>query len=149
MRTKILPTFVLLTFAFLAFALGVSTARSDEMPLEKQAPLPVGTVITTQNWEQYKDYMPGWMQIVFSGQYFYKLAPDQQIVVGPTIPKTLPKAYVANTEKYSGQVSLKELPEGATLIQHYTAGVPFPHPAEPDLGGQLLWNLCYRYFPRV
>ena len=119
------------------------------MPLEKQAPLPVGTVITTQNWQQYKDYMPGWMQVLFSGQYFYKLAPNQQIVVGPTIPKTLPKAYLANTEKYSSQVRLKELPEGATLIQNYTAGLPFPHPTEPDLGGKLLWNLWYRYFPRV
>jgi len=144
MRTKIL-----LTFVFIALALGVSTARSDEMPLEKQVPLPVGTVINTQNWQQYKDYMPGWMQVLFSGKYFYKLGPDQQIVVGPTIPKTLPKAYLANTEKYSSQVRLQELPEGATLIQNYTSGLPFPHPTEPDLGGKLLWNLWYRYFPRV
>jgi Protein of unknown function (DUF1329) len=144
MRTKILLTLVLL-----AFALGVSTARSAEMPLEKQAPLPVGTVITTQNWQQYKDYMPGWMQVLFSGQYFYKLSPNQQIVVGPTIPKTLPKAYLANTERYSSQVKLKELPEGSTLIQNYTAGLPFPHPSEPDLGSKILWNLWYRYNPRV
>ena len=99
MRTKIL-----LTFVFLAFALGASTARADKVPLEKQAPLPVGTVITTQNWQQYKDYMPLWMQILFAGQYAYKLAPNQQIVVGPTIPKSLPKAYLTNTEKYSSQV---------------------------------------------
>src|ERR1700730_6229737 len=144
MRTKIL-----LTFVFLAFALGVSTARSAEMPLEQQAPLPVGTVITTQNWQQYKDYMPGWMQVLFSGEYFYKLAPNQQLVCGPTIPKTLPKAYLANTEKYSSQVSLQELPEGSTLIQNYTAGLPFPHPSEPDLGSKILWNLWYRYTPRV
>src|ERR1700674_1862607 len=77
-------------------SLGQQTAGSylGEMPMEKQAPLPVGTVITTQNWEQYKDYMPGWMQILFSGQYGYKLGPNQQIVVGPTIPKSLPKAYL-------------------------------------------------------
>ena len=149
MRPKILPTFIFLGFVFLALAFGVSTARSDEMPLEKQAPLPVGTVITTQNWQQYKDYMPGWMQVLFSGQYGYKLAPSQQILVGPTIPKPLPKAYLANTEKYSSQVSLQELPEGSTLIQNYTAGLPFPHPSEPDLGSKLLWNLWYRYQPRV
>jgi hypothetical protein len=58
--------------------------------------------------------------------------------VGPTIPKSLPKAYLANTEKYSSQVRLQELPEGATLVQNYTAGRPFPHPTEPDLGGKLL-----------
>ena len=143
-----LRTKILITFVFLAFALGASTARSDEMPLEKQAPLPVGTVISTQNWQQYKDYMPGWMQALFSGEYFYKLGPNQQIVVGPAIPKTLPKAYLADTEKYSSQVRLKELPEGATLIQNYTAGLPFPHPSEPDLGGKLLWNLWYRYRKR-
>jgi hypothetical protein len=112
------------------------------MPLEKQAPLPAGTVINTQNWQQYKDYMPLWMQALFSGQYSYKLGPKQQIVVGPTIPKTLPKAYLADTEKYSSQVRLKELPEGSTLIQNYTAGLPFPHPTEPDLGSKILWNLC-------
>ncbi len=82
------------------------------------------TVITTQNWQQYKDYMPGWMQVLFSGQYAYKLGPSQQIVVGPTIPKTLPKAYLANTEKYNNQVRLQELPEGATLVQNYTYRAP-------------------------
>src|SRR3984893_16357483 len=149
MRPKILPTFIFLGFVFLALAFGVSTARSDEMPLEKQAPLPVGTVITTQNWQQYKDYMPVWMQALFSGQYWYKLGPTQQIVVGPTIPKTLPKAYLADTEKYSSQVRLQELPEGSTLIKNYTAGLPFPHPSEPDLGSKILWNLWYRYTPHV
>src|ERR1700693_2135360 len=68
-----------------------------EMPMEKQAPLPIGTVITTQNWEQYKDYMPGWMQWLYSGEYGYKLLPNQSITVGPTIPKALPKKYAADT----------------------------------------------------
>src|SRR6202049_1292793 len=58
-------------------------AYSGEMPLEQQAPLPEGTVITTQNWQQYKDFMPVWMQWLFSGEYAYKLTPDQQVVVGP------------------------------------------------------------------
>ena len=140
---------VLLALAVSLNGAALALADSGEVPLEQQAPLPVGTVITTQNWQQYKDYMPGWMQVLFSGEYFYKLGPNQQIVVGPTIPKTLPKAYLANTEKYSGQVTLKELPEGATLIQNYTAGLPFPHPTQPDLGAKLLWNLWYRYNPRV
>ena len=117
--------------------------------MEKQAPLPVGTVITTQNWEQYKDYMPLWMQWIFSGEYGYKLAPNQTVTVGPTIPKELPKKYAADTEKYSGQVRLKELPDGGTLIANYTAGVPFPNPTEPRLGEKLMWNAWYRYAPRV
>src|ERR1700686_95043 len=101
------------SFLSLVLLFGLATAQParalaenypGEMPMEKQAPLPVGTVITTQNWEQYKDYMPLWMQWVFSGQYGFKLAPNQNVTVGPTIPKVLPKKYAADTEKYSGQV---------------------------------------------
>src|SRR5580704_6429935 len=124
-------------------------ADSGDVPLEKQAPLPVGTVITTQNWRQYKDYMSLGMQILFEGQYAYKLAPDQEVVVGPPTKVVLPREYVKNTEKYSSQVGLKVLPDGGTLIQNYTAGAPFPYLTEPNLGDKILWNLWYRYTPRV
>jgi len=124
-------------------------ADSGEFPLEQQPPLPVGTVITTQNWQQYKDYMPLWMQILFSGQYAYKLAPDQQVVVGPPTIKSLPKEFAKNTEKYSGQVGLQVLPDGGTLPRNYTAGLPFPHPTNPNIADKLLWDLWYRYLPRV
>ena len=47
----------------LTLVLGIRAVRAqDDYPMEKQAPLPVGTVINTQNWQQYKDYMPGWMK---------------------------------------------------------------------------------------
>jgi Protein of unknown function (DUF1329) len=148
MRVRLFIAFILV----LVFSLAGRTlvlADSGEVPLEKQAPLPVGTVITTQNWQQYKDYMPLWMQMLFSGQYAYQLAPDQQIVVGPPTKKELPKEYVKNTEKYSSQVGLTALPDGGTLIHNYTAGIPFPHLTEPNLGDKILWNLWYRYTPRV
>ncbi len=145
MRTKILFIYLVAS----ALVLGATGAFCQEMPMEKQAPLPEGTVINTQNWQQYKDYMPEWMQVLFAGQYLFKLAPDQQIVVGPTVPKPLPKTFADNTEKYSDQVNLTDLPEGATLIHNYTAGLPFPHPAEPHLAEKLVWNLWYRYLPRV
>src|ERR1700730_18315822 len=109
MRVRLFIAFILvLVFSLADWTLVL--ADSGEVPLEKQAPLPVGTVIDTQNWQQYKDYMPLWMQILFAGQYAYKLAPDQQIVVGPTTKVVLPKEYVKNTEKYSSQVGLKVLP---------------------------------------
>jgi Protein of unknown function (DUF1329) len=148
MRVRLFIALILV----LVFSLADRTlvlADSGEVPLEKQAPLPVGTVINTQNWQEYKDYMPLWMQILFAGQYAYKLAPDQQVVVGPTTKVVLPKEYVKNTEKYSSQVSLKVLPDGGTLIQNYTAGIPFPHLSEPNLGDKILWNLWYRYTPRI
>src|ERR1700676_372471 len=136
-----------LVFSFMGAALAL--ADSGEVPLEQQPPLPEGTVITTQNWQQYKDYMPLWMEILFEGNYAFKLAPDQQIVVGPPTKKPFPKEYAKNTEKYSGQVGLRVQPDGGTVIQNYTAGLPFPHPTNPNIADKLLWNLWYRYLPRV
>jgi hypothetical protein len=96
MRRLLIGFLLVLVFSFTGAVQAL--ADSGEVPLEQQPPLPVGTVITTQNWQQYKDYMPLWMQIVFSGQYAYKLAPDQQVVVGPPTKKSLPKEYAINTE---------------------------------------------------
>jgi hypothetical protein len=137
-------------FALLSAAMSVlPSALAEGFPEEKQAPVPEGTVITTQNWEQYKDYMPLWMQWLFSGQYFFKLASDQKIIVGPATPKSLPKAYLANTEKYAAQVRLKELPDGGTIPLNYIAGRPFPNPTDPHMGEKILWNVWYRYAPRI
>src|ERR1700747_3437663 len=105
MRQRLIGFLLVLVFSFTGAALAL--ADSGEVPLEQQPPLPVGTVITTQNWQQYKDYMPLWMQILFNGEYSYKLAPGQQVVVGPPTVKSLPKEYAKNTEKYSSQVGLK------------------------------------------
>jgi hypothetical protein len=41
------------------------------------------------------------------------------------------------------------LPDGGTVIQNYTAGLPFPHPTNPNIGDKILWDLWYRYVPRV
>jgi Protein of unknown function (DUF1329) len=151
-RRIVIRLFSALVLLFGLAIAGPARALADypgEMPMEKQAPLPVGTVITTQNWEQYKDYMPLWMQWLFSGEYGFKLSPNQSITVGPTIPKALPKKYAADTEKYSGQVQLKDLPNGGTLIENYTAGVAFPNPTQPHLAEKVMWNAWYRYAPRV
>src|SRR4030081_2355158 len=105
MRRLLIGFVLVLVFSFTGAALAL--ADSGEVPLEKQAPLPVGTVITTQNWQQYKDYMPLGMQLLFGRQYAFKLAPDQQVVVGPPTKEEYPKEYLKNTETYSSQVSLK------------------------------------------
>jgi Protein of unknown function (DUF1329) len=147
MRRLLIGFLLVLVFSFTGAIQAI--ADSGEIPLEQQPQLPVGTVITTQNWQQYKDYMPLWMQILFSGEYSYKLAPGQQVVVGPPTVKSLPKEYAKNTEKYSGQVGLKVQADRGTVIQNYTAGVPFPHPTNPNIADKILWNLWYRYLPRV
>src|ERR1700680_3848263 len=124
MRRLLIGFVLVLVFSFTGAALAL--ADSGEVPLEQQPPLPEGTIITTQNWQQYKDYMPLWMQVVFSGEYAFKLAPNQQVVLGPPTARPYPKEYAKNTEKYSSQVSLKKTPEGGSIIDNYTAGQLFP-----------------------
>src|SRR5690348_13848332 len=38
--------------------------------------IPPGTVITMQNWQQYRQYMPDGMAALFAGQYFWKMPAD-------------------------------------------------------------------------
>jgi uncharacterized protein DUF1329 len=113
--------------------------------------IPVGTKITTANWEQYRKFMTISLQAVMSGKYFWKMesGPDHYIEVGPTIPTELPTKYLSDTEKYSGQAQLVKLPGGAYEIKNYGAGIPFPHPSGPDIAGQLLYNYYYTYIPSI
>lgn len=108
-----------------------------------------GTVITTQNWRDYKQFMPDSMAVLFSGEYFWKIPDGAQIVVGPTRDHPLPKPYLEATEKYSAQVKLAPLPNGSFNLTGYTAGIPFPHPGAPHAGWKILADLWYRYFPHL
>src|ERR1700730_8926992 len=74
--------------------------------------IPVGTVITMQNWQQYRQFMSDGLVDLFSGKYYWKMPADVSMPVGPTIVNPLPKNYLAATEKYSGQVKVLELPDG-------------------------------------
>jgi hypothetical protein len=74
--------------------------------------IPPGTVITMQNWQQYKQFMTDGMVALFEGKYFWKMPPDVRIAVGPTVINPLPKSYLAATEKYSSGVKIVELPDG-------------------------------------
>lgn len=110
-------------------------------------PIPPGTVITPQNWQQYKQYMPEGMQALFSGTYFWKMPADVRIVIGPTSRYPQPAAYLDNTRKYSHLVQIKDLPNGGHYIEGYVAGQPFPDPAEPLKGYKILVDLWFRYQP--
>ncbi len=108
-----------------------------------------GTTITMQNWQQYQQFMPDGMASLFQGKYFWKMPPDVQIEVGPTVINPLPKTYMAATEKYSGQVKAVELPDGGMTLTGYQGGIPFPNPAAPHQGWKILANLWYRYLPHL
>ena len=111
--------------------------------------IPPGTIITTQNWQDYRRFMPDGMAAMFEGKYFWKMPPDVQMEVGPTTIVPLPKNYLAATEKYAGQVRIIELPDGGLTLQGYRGGIPFPNPQEPHRGWKVLMNLWYRYTPRL
>jgi hypothetical protein len=129
-----------------------SQALIDGMnPASSTETIPVGTKITQANWEKYRKFMPIGLQAFVSGQYFWKLenGPEYYVEVGPTVPTLLPTKYLQDTEKYAGQTQLVKLPSGAYTIRNYNAGIPFPRPTEPDMGGKLLYNYYYTYIPSI
>jgi hypothetical protein len=135
------PTTAAATVPALAAASGTAPAAGDTI-----AP---GTTITAQNWQQYQQFMPDGMVALFQGKYFWKIPPDVQMEVGPTVIHPLPKTYMEATEKYSAQVKLVDLPDGGLTLSGYQGGIPFPNPAEPHQGWKVLANLWYRYLPHL
>lgn len=111
--------------------------------------IPPGTVITAQNWQQYRQFMPHGMIVLFEGQASWKMPADVQMPVGPTIINPLPAGYLAATEKYSSSTRLEELPDGGLTITGYRGGIPFSHPAEPHKGWKILADFWYRYMPHI
>jgi hypothetical protein len=45
--------------------------------------IPVGTMITIQNWQQYKQFVPVGMIGLFEGRYFWKMPNDVEMYVEP------------------------------------------------------------------
>jgi hypothetical protein len=111
--------------------------------------IPLGTTITMENWQQYKQFMPEGMVGFFDGRFPWKMPADVKMDVGPTVLHPLPKNYLEATEKYSGQVKVVELADGALTLSNYQGGIPFPNPADPHMGWKILANVWYRYLPHL
>jgi hypothetical protein len=131
---------VLLT---MVLASGVRAQQS-----EADVPQP-GTVITMQNWQQYKNSMQEGLQALFSGKYFWKFPADFRMEIGPTHDYPMPKQYLENTEKYSKLVKIVDLPDGGHSIKGYVAGLPFPTPSGPLKGWEILVNSWFEYVPHI
>lgn len=114
-----------------------------------QGTIPAGTIITMQNWRAYREFMPDGMAAFFEGSYFWKMPPDVQMPVGPTIIHPWPSSYMEATEKYAAQVEISELPDGGLTLNGYRGGMPFPHPEQPHQGWKVLADLWYRYTPHL
>src|SRR5712691_10261956 len=116
---------------------------------EHQGDLPVGTKITTANWQQYKQFLPLGMVELFSGKNFWKIPQDAELNVGPAVHDFLPTSWVQATEKYGGQTTVEVLPNGHYVMRNYHVGTPFPNPQEPNKGWKVLANVFYAFVPSI
>ncbi len=110
-----------------------------------------GTRITLQNWQQYKKFMPIWVQAAFSGKYKWHVGsePEYTIVVGPTRHYPLYTKFVEDTEKYGGQAQLVPLSDGGFSWKGYVAGIPFPNPTEPNKAVKLAYDTWANFRPKI
>jgi hypothetical protein len=129
--------------------LAVLSAPNAATYPSRAATIPVGTTITYANWQNFKEFMPYGMISLFEGNYFWKMPADVAMEIGQPLNYSLPASYLAATEKYSGQVTVVELPDGGLTLANYHGGVPFPNPQEPHRGWKVVANLWFRYFPRL
>jgi len=125
----------------------IAKAGSDEEAVYQ--PIPAGTVITPQNWQQYKQFMTDGLQALFSNQYSWKIPANFQMDIGPGRHYSPPPEYVNNTEKYSGLVKIISIPPDRHSLTGYVAGLPFPNPQEPLKGWKMLMDAWYAYVPHI
>lgn len=125
---------------------GVAQATRPSSAQDTIAP---GTQITMQNWQNYQQFMPDGMVSLFQGRYYWKMPPDVEMDVGPTVIRALPKDYLEATEKYSAQVKIVDLGGGGLTLQNYQGGRPFPDAQEPHKGWKILANVWFRYLPHL
>jgi hypothetical protein len=154
MKTRVWAAIGGLLAALLLPAMGWSQVSTDRSEMDQwikdtanQGELPVGTTITTANWQQYKNFLPLGMQKLFEGRYYWKIPSDAALEVGPAIHNFLPKYWRDATEKHGQQTTVEVLPNGHYVIQNYHGGTPFPNPQEPNKGWKILANVFWSYFP--
>jgi len=118
-------------------------------PQDASGALPEGTKITLANWQQYKAFMPEGMIALFSGRYGLKMPIDVEIDVGSPRHIVAPSTFRRATEEHNGQVRMVHLADGHNDIANYVAGEPFPSPAGPNKGYEILADLWYTYSPHL
>jgi hypothetical protein len=117
-------------------------AAREEQPAEpigEQAPgnQQLGVIVNPGNLADYAQMMPDALQWAMQHGL-------QMTVVAPRRVQ-LPRAYRDATAQYSGAVGLGE---DHLSLEHYVAGLPFPHvdPNDPDAAVKIMWNYEHRPF---
>jgi hypothetical protein len=127
----------------------VEAGKDSVSTVESRDGIAIGTTITMQNWQNFRQFMPDGMIAFFESKQFWKMPDDVSMEIGPAVNYPLPANYLAATEKYASQVRIVELPDGGLTLTNYHGGIPFPDPQEPHKGWKVLANLWYRYMPRL
>jgi hypothetical protein len=106
------------------------------------APLPEpGLRIDRDNARRFSHLMPEFvLRWIVEGAWLGEEA-RVSLRVGPTRPAPLPASYLAATQRRAGGVMLR--PDG--MVTGWTAGLPFPEPAPPELAAKIVWNQYYRW----
>src|SRR5579864_2821228 len=99
--TVVIGFIAVVIFAVCPMPAVAQSAASNSKGIADEAaePIPPGTTINLQNWQQYRQFMPDGMAALFEGKYAWKMPPDVALEVGPTIIHPLPRNYLAATEK--------------------------------------------------
>jgi hypothetical protein len=116
---------------------------------QNQTEIPIGTKISTQNWQQYQQFMPVGMVQMFKGTYGWKMPADVNMEVGPVHHGFLPKTWIEATEKYGAQTTVELTSAGHYIMHNYQGGTPFPNPQEPNKGWKILANVFWAYVPAL
>jgi len=126
-----------------------AAASALRRPQDGSGAIPAGTKITLANWRQYRAFMPEGMIALFSGRYGLKMPTDVEIDVGSPRHIVAPSTFRRATEEHNGQVRIVHLADGHNDIANYVAGEPFPSPAGPNKGYEILADLWYTYSPHL
>ncbi|MGO9060732.1 MAG: DUF1329 domain-containing protein [Candidatus Binataceae bacterium] len=115
------------------------------------ATIPPGTKITLRNWQQYRQFMPYWMQAAYAGNFHFKVGPEPEytVVVDATHTYPLPRKWRDDGEKYGSQVQLVKDANGGWLMKGWVAGPPFPHPSGPNKSIEDVYNVWCSFRPYI
>jgi hypothetical protein len=110
-----------------------------------------GTRITRQNSQQYRNFMPIWLQGAFNGNSAIHIGnePEYAIVVGPLVHYPLPGRWQQDAEKYGNQATLVKQPNGGYVMKGWVAGPPFPNPHGETEAVQILYNTWGPFRPFI
>ncbi len=113
--------------------------------------IPPGTRITLENWRQYRNFMPIWLQGAFNGNSGIHVGsgPEYAMVVGATVHYPMPGRWKQDAEKYGNQAALIRQPNGGYVMKGWVAGPPFPNPHGPTMAVQILYNAWAPFRPFI